>query len=1130
MSTAQSEISLEAGLPRLRIGASVALLRSGREDLELKGPAAVVLAWIALEGHADRRRLSALLWPRSDLGQARNNLRVLTHRIHHRAGAELLVGAEHLALDPAQARVELLDADVVMAALAEGGVERCELLAEAGVEDHGGEELHQWLQAARQRVRHAQLARLGEALTEALALERHDRAARLARACVQLDPLSEQQHTRLMEVLARGGDRAAALAAYEACKALLGQHLGVQPGQHTRALQLRILQEQALVPLPQRRMVPLPGVPAAPCPLVEREAVLAQAGAALAQGLHVVVQGEPGVGKTRLLHHLAAAAQGRCERVLLRAALKHEPYAALAQLLQELHPRLRPPVDMPAQVELARLAPLAFAGARASEVAMSAPRLHAALAQWFSRLADTGVQLLQLDDVQYADAASQAALAALLDLTRDEHPRAPCLLLAHRSAEIGPVLEHVLTQAQVQRRARCFELQRLTPAGVRALLASMPGAPGAGERGALAQALHLRTGGNPLFVIELSRAALGHVDAADATDLQSLLAARLRGCGAAAQQLAAVAAVAASDFTVELAAAVTRQAPLALMPAWQELQQRGLFADQALAHDLVQDAVLAGLPQAIRQLLHRQVALHLEDQRRQGAPVLRHWLAAGDTDRALPHAAHHLYATGAAGLPTMRLELDLLDLLERSSDAVLMQHLWLSAEVASGDAHEFRATDVWHRLRRLRLRVEALPPQGLSAAWLGFESARDHFHLGQSVEQAQSVLRATAAAMPATGAERAIIEYALAGCAIQLRGDARLHALRARAALAGLPERASLARLRKLVAAVTAIVLDPAEGARLQAARRRQGLRRGDLGLVAEASACLAYLHAGMGSHARSFRHACRAAQVPADTLDTGRFHNPFLAGVVALNSDHFTLAQSLLEAGERAGMGAKAGVLLQLLHLRLGRAALAASCAARIDLEPVRRDFPVLLVHAHVCATLDELAGRDPVPGLRERQAQLRARGIGEPFAGLMDWELLLRTHRAEERLAAGEALLAALRSSRSGDARHLPVLLDVAEARADAGLPGAPALAAEAARLLRRGSTYLTVHVPQGLLRCARLLHRADAAEAAALVHVARRWVRQAMARLPPDLRATSAREVPVHRLLLGDDDPLALAQPPR
>ena len=119
-------------------------------------------------------------------------------------------------------------------------------------------------------------------------------------------------------------------------------------------------------------------------------------------------------------------------------------------------------------------------------------------------------------------------------------------------------------------------------------------------------------------------------------------------------------------------------------------------------------------------------------------------------------------------------------------------------------------------------------------------------------------------------------------------------------------------------------------------------------------------------------------------------------------------------------------------------------------------------------------MQGLEPQAGLRHRQQQMLALGMNGMLADLMAWELHRLAPEAQARLAPAEALLAAFRRTRSNDARHVPLLLDLAEARADVRAPGSCELALEAAHLLRRGSTYLTVYLPEGLVRCARLLPR--------------------------------------------------------
>lgn len=622
----------------VRVGASVQVLCLNGSTWAPKGNAALVLAWLVVEGHADRRRLSAALWPRSDSAQARSNLRVLAYRINRKFGADLLVGGEGLEIDAALASAGLAGPQALLEAGASAHGAHDELLADADVDTDAGEVLSAWLAQVRQKLKRARLQQLGDAATQALAANEPARAAALAGACVQVDPLSEHAHRQHMHALACCGDRAAALQAYERCKQVLTEQLGVLPSQQTRDLHLRILQEQALEPAPG----PLPpallpallpgagaGVPvgAAHHPLIEREAVLRQVQEALDAGLHVVVHGEPGVGKTRLLQHLAAGAQAHTEAVALGAALKREPYAAVGQLLQAVQTRRQPRIDAPARVELARLAPQAFGEAEPARAPVVAQRLHAALAHWMQRLGEAGVQVLVLDDVQHADPASQAAWASLLLGRADAPTGAPALLLAHRSGDLDAVLEAAVVDAQARNRVRRIETPRLTCTGVQALLHAIHHAhPPAQQPPDWAAQVLRRTGGNPLFVTALAHQAGLQGDPAVVDHLRPLLSANLQACGPAAQQLAAVAAVAGEHFSVELAAEVTGAPALTLAPAWRALQQRGLFAGHGPAHELVVDAVLAELPAPIRWHLHRQVGRFLDERAAQGPAVLRQGL------------------------------------------------------------------------------------------------------------------------------------------------------------------------------------------------------------------------------------------------------------------------------------------------------------------------------------------------------------------------------------------------------------------------------------------------------------------------------------------------------------------------
>ena len=1104
------------------VGARVQVRVGPGEWVDLSGKTAVVVALVALEGEADRRQAAQMLWPQSPAGQARNNLRTLVHRLHQRVGVELLGSAERLRLDPAVAQLQPGSGDALLVALNTSGLQGTELLAQAGVEADASEALQQWLQAARAQQRRQQLAVLSAALNAALERAEAQHAIALARGCLQLEPLSEQWHRQLMDTLARCGDRAAALAAYEDCKERLRQQLGVLPDLQTRTVQLRILQEQAVAPSQRgpgaqaappsvaAGLTPLGG--AARYPLVEREAVLAEVNAALAQGLHVVLHGEAGVGKTRLLRHLGEGAA--FEQVAVRLGARGEPYAALAHLLQEVQPRRSPRIGLPEQVELARLAPLAFAGVQPSQASLSAPRLHAALRHWAARLRDAGVQQLMLDDLHHADAASQAAFASLLS-DPDSAP-VPALLLAHRSGEIEPVLAEAMAGAQGHGLLTSISLPRLTLHGVQVLLEAMH----VDRPEARAQELLQRTGGNPLFVIELTRHAMENAATASsaAGNLGALLRARLGAASAAAQQLAALAAVAAQDFSVELAEDVTRQPALAMMPAWSELQQRGLFADHGLAHDLVRDAALAEMPPAIARKLHRDVARHLEDRDRKGASVLLHWLAAQDFDRALPHLAHQLHATNATGLPTLQIEKDLLKLMGCLGDVALLDNLWLTAEIDGS----VRSADVlrteWPALASLITRVERMKRPAAAERWLAFERARLLEARDGRRDQGYAMLSEVANGMAEIGIERAWVETRLALFSYYLNGKVYEHVTRAKAAVAGLAGQPRHANLLRTVDFLHAFVFDLADSLRAKMSARRAARKRHDLAAVEALKLDIARQCLNRGCAASAYR--CFSVDVRAQWSDArllGEGGDSFFFGIAAMRVGRYAKALRFLGLMNENFPTWMSSLYQAAMWVHTGQWSRARTLLDSIGVKSLAALSIYLRDYLFLRRAVDLHTGTNPLAGVRELVDMARQAGVGGVVGRLFEWQVVLLTADAPERLAIGTRLLADMSDSRMDTRERTRLLLDVAEAQAQAGRADGHGLALEAARELRRGRAPATVYLPDALCRCAALLETTEPKESAALRHVARRWVQTALPHVPDVARQSFVSEVPVNRWLL-------------
>ena len=208
-----------------------------------------LLCYLALalpRGFHRRDTLFALFWPDNDAEQARHALRQSVYFLRRALGANSIVsrGDEELALAPNQV---CCDAWAFEAAVDQGrpadalALYRGELLA--GFHISAAPDFERWLDQERGRLRQ----RAGEAGWALAAVrEREGDAAgamEAARRAVAFSPTDETALRRLILLLERVGDRAAAVRAYEAFAWKLEGEYELEPSTETRALVARIRTE-----------------------------------------------------------------------------------------------------------------------------------------------------------------------------------------------------------------------------------------------------------------------------------------------------------------------------------------------------------------------------------------------------------------------------------------------------------------------------------------------------------------------------------------------------------------------------------------------------------------------------------------------------------------------------------------------------------------------------------------------------------------------------------------------------------------------------------------------------------------------------------------------------------------------
>ena len=625
--------------------------------VELQRHDAALIAHLALRGTTPRAALLALLWPDGDTATMRNRLRQRMFALKQRIGLAPVVGQAQLSLNPAL-RWAGLSADAASAPLL------------AGHEYDDLPDFARWLAQERQRL----LAAVREQwVSRAQALETEGRLAEalaLAGKIVALDPLHEHAHRRLMRLHYLRGDRAAALLAFDACEAVLKDELGTRPSHETLQLMSQI--EQAQLPVPVRPAQPAPASVMRPPRLVGRDAVWARLEQAWSQGDAVVLVGEAGLGKTRLVTDLLRSHEPCASlHVAARPGDEGVPYALLSRLLRALLARRRAPLADGVRGELMRLLPeLAAATDPAAP-----PHTPAARARFVSAVETTlqdaageGLRAVALDDLHFSDEASLELAQHLAGVSEVRW------LVALRPEGLERAAQQLVDHLVVERRGAAVRLSPLAPAEVAELVDSL--GLGSALPPGLPDALHRHSGGNPLFLLEALKlvlqggAASRSLAAAPGERLPTtagvrrLVDGRLARLSPMAVRLARCAAIAGQDFNAALACHVLGTRAIDLADAWAELASADVLHDKAFAHDLIHDAALASVPEPIARNLHAEVADWLAAGAGEPARIAHHWQRSGRADKAGPA---WLEAAERCGLRGRRVEES--QLLERAAAA-----------------------------------------------------------------------------------------------------------------------------------------------------------------------------------------------------------------------------------------------------------------------------------------------------------------------------------------------------------------------------------------------------------------------------------------------------------------------------
>lgn len=537
-----------------------------------------------------------------------------------------------------------------------------------------------------ERERYQRLAVRGLSILSQLyeTLRDYQQALAALERALALDPLQEDLQRETIRLSYLAGDRAGAVRRYDSLRRLLDDELGVPPMLETRTLYDDILADRleappAPVSVPAAAPKPARGAAAHPqagaqLPFLSRETELRSLHQNLFSGRLLLIEGEPGIGKTRLVSEylagqplLALTGSGR----ELEQALPYQPVIEILRGLtarpEWLALRAQFTADLPSiwLQETARLLP--EIGAQAGSLASADEwRLWEGVSQFLQTAARQHPFVLFLDDIHWADASTLRLLGYLLRQPAPAGARQIGFIAATRpypSRSALADLLHTLTRAGLVER---LPLRRFTSDEIDVITRQIS----VEHAAELSAWLESATEGNPYILSETLRTArqqdllpaAGANSAGAKIDMDrlreadllphsvfSLIQSRLARLSEPARRILDSAVAIGRDFRFDVAARAAALSEDAALDGMDELLAGGLVSvsgpsSYRFDHSLTMEVAYREVGELRHRRSHRQVAEAMEGLYPRGrlesmsGQMAFHFEEGGDARRAAPYA------------------------------------------------------------------------------------------------------------------------------------------------------------------------------------------------------------------------------------------------------------------------------------------------------------------------------------------------------------------------------------------------------------------------------------------------------------------------------------------------------------
>ncbi len=610
-----------------------------------------LLTYLALEaGPHSREELAALLWGDSPESAARASLRQALKRLRKALGDVMHVDRTCVELSgPVDCDVSAFLESVDTRPEEAAGFDVPRFLS--GFSPQHAPAFEEWAATKRQQLLQRFRQVLGTLAGAAIAQSHWREAVVWADRWLACDPLSDEATRLAMEALYLAGDRGAALARFAEYRDRIAREVGSKPSAALLELERRIAAEVAASrPVVDRSEAPVPSFEGTLVGREEQWRKLSELWSAVRRGAGRValIEGEPGIGKTRLAEEFLRWAGAEGATVLRGRGYDAKTGIPFGPVVEILRGSLQAPGLGGAApewlAEVTRLLPelrQRFPGLPEPAAPSDTGRrwrLFEGIAQLVLAVAAERPTVLFVDDLQWCDSETCALLH----------------FLARRLEGVRVALVATLTQGELERDAPAARLSRALRSQPDAAVVSLPPlseddvwrlihelgrlrSPASGRR--FASRLREVTDGNPFHLIELLKTlfaeglltvepntgewlASPEVGSGDAQELlmprtvHSVIWERVASLPYELRDLLVAIAVAGRGVKTDLLSHVHAMSRLRAAALCDALVERRLLVQEAgvyrCAHPVIAEVVRESLTGARRRELHRVIALSLE--------------------------------------------------------------------------------------------------------------------------------------------------------------------------------------------------------------------------------------------------------------------------------------------------------------------------------------------------------------------------------------------------------------------------------------------------------------------------------------------------------------------------------------